>query len=107
MRVKSIPRTWLMREGHRFDSKPFMSGALEARVILENPAVDKAPLHEVTKGCKGGIYNGPQFSRLYVDSPEHGVPFVGGSSMLMADLSNLPLLSKKHAYSPGLSCLRL
>ncbi|MCP4695667.1 MAG: restriction endonuclease subunit S, partial [Gammaproteobacteria bacterium] len=107
MKVKSIPSTRLVRKGHRFDSKPFMSGAMEARMILENPAAEKVPLHELTKGHKGGIYNGPRFSRAYVDSPERGVPFVGGNSMLMADLSNLPLLLKKHACSPGLSHLRL
>ncbi|MCP4698362.1 MAG: restriction endonuclease subunit S, partial [Gammaproteobacteria bacterium] len=107
MKVKIILSTWLVREAHRFDCKPFMSGALEARVILKKLAVEKAPLHEVTKGYKGGIYNGPQFSRMYVDSPERGVPFVGSSSMLMADLSNLPFLLKTHAYSPRLSYLRL
>ncbi|MCP4698193.1 MAG: restriction endonuclease subunit S, partial [Gammaproteobacteria bacterium] len=107
MKVKTISNARLAHKGHRFDSKPFMSGVLEARVILDRLAVEKMPLCEVTKGHKGGIYNGPQFSRVYVDSPEHGVPFVGSSSMLMADLSNLPLLSKKHACSPGLSYLRL
>ena len=55
-----------------------------------------------TKGFDGGICNGPQFVRNYVESEAHGVPFMTGSSMLLADLSNLSRLSKRDARGPKL-----
>ena len=55
------------------------------------------PLHELTTGHDGGIFNGPQFSRLYVNDPDYGVPFLGSTDMLEADFTNLPLLHKKVA----------
>jgi len=64
-------------------------------------------IDQVTAGHDGGIFNGPKFSRTWVDDPDYGVPFVGSSAMLMADLSNLPLLRRKDAESARLSYLRL
>jgi type I restriction enzyme S subunit len=64
-------------------------------------------LADLTAGHDGGIYNGPQFVRNFVDDPEYGVPFLGTSSMLRADLSDLPLLRKRDALSPKLAYLRI
>ena len=102
-----VMASWMRAQGARLDAPPFLSGAIEARKLLELLSVKKEPLASLTKGHNGGIFNGPQFSRTYVDDPEHGVPFVGSSDMLQADLSQLPLLRKQNAYSPGLSYLRL
>ena len=102
-----VMASWMREQGARLDAPPFLSGAIEARKLLELLSVKKEPLASLTKGHNGGIFNGPQFSRTYVDDPEHGVPFVGSSDMLQADLSQLPLLRKQNAYSPGLSYLRL
>lgn len=107
MQVKSIPSTWLDREGRRLDCGPYMSGAIEAKVLLAKLPVQKEPLHQVTAGYNGGIYNGPQFVRNYIDEPTHGVPFLTGGSMLQADLSSVPLLRRKDAESSKLSYLRL
>ncbi|MBX6166475.1 MAG: restriction endonuclease subunit S [Thermobispora bispora] len=57
----------------------------------------KVPLHTLTAGHEGGIYNGPKFSRLYVNDPAYGVPFLGSTDMLEADFSWLPLLHKRIA----------
>ena len=84
-----------------------MSGALEARDALKQLKVRKDALRTLTAGHAGGIYNGPMFKRNYVDYPEHGVPFISSGSMLLADLSTLPLLRKKDAESSRLSYLRL
>ncbi|MCP4698673.1 MAG: restriction endonuclease subunit S, partial [Gammaproteobacteria bacterium] len=96
MKMKNILSTWLVRKSHRFDSKPFMSGAREARVILDKPAVKKAPLDSLAE-----IYHPGRESRAWVNDPKHGTPFLGGSSILAADLSSLPLISnKKIAQKP-------
>lgn len=107
MRVKTIPSSWIGRDGRRLDCGPYTSGALEAKIRLEEMSCPKEPLGDLTAGYAGGIYNGPQFPRNFVDSPEHGVPFLGTSSMLWADLSNLPLLRKKDAYSTKLAYLEV
>lgn len=107
MKVKTIPSTWITAEGRRLDCGPFMSGALEARMMLAGLDAPTQRLDTLTRGHDGGIYNGPQFRRNYVDLPEYGVPFVTSGTVLRADLSTLPLLKRKDAESPMLSYLRL
>lgn len=107
MRVKTVPSSWVRREGRRMDCNPYLSGALEAKIRLEEIACPKTELHELTAGHAGGIYNGPQFSRNFVPEAEHGVPFLGTASMMRADLSTLPFLRKEDANSPKLSYLRV
>jgi type I restriction enzyme S subunit len=100
-------RSWLDRQGLRLDAKPYLSGAFATRQMLERLTVEKAPLGEVTAGHAGGIYNGPQFRRVYLTDPEHSVPFVGSKDMLVADLSSLPRLRRTDAESSSLHYLRL
>lgn len=107
MKVKTIPSAWMRRDGRRLDCGPYMSDALEARFRLDELACRKDRLADLTAGHAGGIYNGPQFVRNFVDDPEHGVPFLGTSSMLRADLSDLPLLRKRDALSAKLAFLRI
>jgi type I restriction enzyme S subunit len=91
---------------YRLDCPPYVGGALETKLLLEK-LPNTVPLHTLAKGFDGGIYNGPQFVRNYVESPEHGVPFMTGSTMQLAELSNLPLLSKRDAHGPKLRHLEL
>lgn len=93
--------------GYRLDCSPYLGGALETKILLEKLPLRKDPLHTLTKGFDGGIYNGPQFVRNYVESAEHGVPFMTGSSMQLADLSNLPMLSRRDAHGTKLRHLEL
>lgn len=82
---------WLEEGGRRLDCNPYMSGALEARDALRRLDARKDKLNKVTNG----IFHAGREGRLWVDDPNHGVPFLGSSDILAADLSNLPLLSKK------------
>ncbi|WHX20442.1 restriction endonuclease subunit S [Streptomyces malaysiensis subsp. malaysiensis] len=100
-------RSWLDRQGLRLDAKPYLSGAFATRRLLERLTVEEVPLNEVTAGHAGGIYNGPQFRRVYLTNPDHSVPFVGSKDMLVADLSSLPRLRKADAELPSLHYLRL
>lgn len=103
--IKTVPSTWLEIEGRRLDCGPYMSGAIEARKLLKKLRTTR--LRDLTDGYNGGIYNGPQFVRNYVQDPEHGVPFLTTASMLQADMSTLPLLSKKDAHSNKLRYLEV
>jgi hypothetical protein len=99
--------SWFALNGSRLDSRPYLSGAMEARALLSHALVHKEPLQSLTKGHFGGIYNGPQFVRNYVDNEEYGVPFLTSGTMLLADLSRVGLLRKKDAFSSKLSYLRI
>jgi len=107
VKIKEVPFNWIPRWGYRLDVEPFVGGSVETRVYLENAPYPKEPLHDLTAGYNGGIFNGPMFRRNYVKSPEHGVPFLTSGSMLRADLSDVSLLRRKDAESPKLSYLRL
>ncbi|MNO28335.1 hypothetical protein D3C76_182260 [compost metagenome] len=105
--ARIVRSSWLGEDGRRLDCNPYMSGALEARDALQRLAVRKDPLKSLTSGHSGGIYNGPVFSRIWVEDPKFGVPFVSGSDILNADLSVLPLLKKTYAQSKKLAHLKL
>ena len=103
MKTKSVPSSWLERDGRRLDCNPYMSGALEAKVLLEGLKAPKDALRNVTLNGMAGIFNGPRFARSYVDDPSAGVPFLGSTDILNADLTSLPRLSKKQvAANPRL-----
>jgi type I restriction enzyme, S subunit len=103
MKAKEISSSWLERDGRRLDCGPYMSGALEAKVLLERLKVCKDSLKDVTANGIAGIFNGPRFARSYVDNPANGVPFLGSTDILNADLTNLALLSQRQvAANPRL-----
>jgi len=66
--------SWMEHNGLRLDSGPYLSGAMEARALLDRLKARKEPLHQLTAGHNGGIYNGPQLVRNYVDDPAYGMP---------------------------------
>lgn len=105
--ARVVRSSWLEAGGRRLDCNPYMSGALEARETLRNLEARKDSLRSLTTGHAGGIYNGPMFKRNYVDFRRDGVPFVSSGSMMLADMSNLPLLRRRDAESQALSYLRL
>lgn len=93
--IKAVPSSWLENNGRRLDCGPYLSGAIEAKELLKKFHTHQ--LHSLTMGFSGGIFNGPRFPRTYVESRVHGVPFLGSTDILSADLSTLGLLSNKQA----------
>ena len=102
---KVVPSIWLENNGRRLDCGPYVSGAVEAKEMLNKHNTDS--LDSLTSGHNGGIYNGPQFVRNYVDDPAYGVPFLTTSTMLQADMTNLPMISSKDAHSAKLGYLKV
>jgi type I restriction enzyme S subunit len=92
-KCRAIPSTWLENNGRRLDCGPYMSGAVEAKELLKKHPNEL--LKNLTTGHNGGIFNGPRFPRIYVDDPAKGIPFLGSTDILDADLSFVSLLSKK------------
>ena len=105
MKDKLVRSAWIEREGRRLDCGPYLSGAMEARVLLERlPCTE---LRGLTHGYDGGLFNGPQFVRNYVFDSDHGVPFLSSSTMLHADFNHIDLLKRSDATSARLAHLRI
>lgn len=51
MKEKVVRSAWLERQGRRLDCGPYLSGAIEAKELLERLPVRRAKLHAVTHGC--------------------------------------------------------
>ena len=86
--------SWLREQGFRLDAPPFLSGAIEARKLLEQLPVKKEPLALLTQGDLG-IFHAGRVKRNWVIEPEYGVPFLSSTDILQADLSRLSLISKQ------------
>lgn len=96
-----VMSSWLRIKGARLDSKPYLAGGMEARMMLESLSVKKQSLSDVT----AGIFHAGREGRRYVENPEYGVPFLGSTDILNADLSTLPYLSKKQVSANPLFLL--
>ncbi|MEU8856191.1 MULTISPECIES: methylation-associated defense system restriction endonuclease subunit S MAD5 [Streptomyces] len=94
--------SWLREQGLRMDAAPYLSGAFEARKLLERLPVTER-LHTLTPGGTG-IFHAGRPLRRWVTSPEHGVRFFSSTDIMEADFSNLPLISKTSvALNPRLT----
>jgi type I restriction enzyme S subunit len=89
-----VMESWLREQGFRLDAPPFLSGAIEARKLLEQLPVKKEPLILLTQGDLG-IFHAGRVKRNWVIEPEYGIPFLSSTDILQADLSHLSLISKQ------------
>lgn len=97
--ARVVRSSWLHEGGRRLDCNPYMSGALEARDALMRLGCPKNRLAEVTHG----MFDSGRSSRDWVDDQKYGVRYMGSSAIGLADLSALPLISKKQvARNPRL-----
>lgn len=95
MKVKTIPSAWMRRDGRRFDCGPYMSGALEAKIRLEELACRKESLASLCVGGVDGLVNAGRITRQWAADAAHGVPFLTSTSILQADLSGLRFISHR------------
>ncbi|MCW7554513.1 hypothetical protein NX722_18170 [Endozoicomonas gorgoniicola] len=97
MKIKTVPRSWFDETGLRFDSNPYIGGAIETRVEINSCPYPKQRLDELTRGGYSGIVHAGRIKRHWVDDPEYGLPFLSGRDILQFDYSNLRLIRKKSA----------
>ena len=77
--------------GLRLDASFHLSDGASTRRALA-----RMPYSRITIGqTLSRSFYGGRDKRVYVNSPDHGIPFLGGSTMLKADLSGVKLISKK------------
>jgi len=92
-----VTPSWLKLNGRRLDGRPYVSGDIEAKVLLEKLRAEKVPLQELTQGGINGLINAGRIARMWVTDPAYGLPFLSSTDILQADLNNLSLIAKKAA----------
>jgi len=95
--IKTVPSSWIEKQGCRLDCGPYMSGAMEAREILRQLPARKDYLQDLTEGGITGIINAGRITRLWVDDDQHGYPFLSSTDILQADLSTISHIAKSVA----------
>ncbi len=95
MKSSIVQSSWLGETGRRLDPGPYLSGAIEAKAVLVSLRAKKTRLGDLTLGGDAGVFHAGRIGRTYVSSPEFGLPFLGSTDILSADLSYLPFLSKR------------
>lgn len=94
---KVVPSSWIDKQARRLDCGPYMSGAMEARDLLDRLIVPKDKLIDLTSGGAEGLINAGRITRLWVDDSTCGYPFLSSTDMLQTDLSNLSFIAKSVA----------
>ena len=96
MKVADLRRpvrfNWLADQSFRLDASPYLSGAYEARKLVERLPGTR-PLQDLVRATNG-IFHAGRSSRRWVTDPDYGVPFFSSTDILEADISNLPLIAK-------------
>lgn len=95
MKTKLVPSGWLELDGRRLDCGPYMSGALEAKVLLAKLRKSKMSLRDVCRGGRNGLVNAGRIKRLWVNDERYGIPFLSSTDILKTDHSDLQLISKQ------------
>jgi type I restriction enzyme S subunit len=95
VRTQNVPSSWLNRDDRRFDAGPYTSGALEAKIRLDELGIRKNRLRDVTRGGMAGLVNPGRIKRLWVTDPSHGKPFLSSTDILQADLSTIRYISNR------------
>jgi hypothetical protein len=94
---KAVSISLIEKEGRRLDCGPYMSGAIEARELLEKLSARKDQLRKLTRGGMAGIVNAGRINRLWVDDSQNGLRFLSSTDVLQADLSTLSFIAKSVA----------
>ncbi|MBF6518855.1 methylation-associated defense system restriction endonuclease subunit S MAD5 [Nocardia farcinica] len=81
---------WLADQGFRLDPGPFISETYAARMTLR-----RVPRTEQLGDLAERIFRPGIFKRHWTASAEHGVPFLSSADIFEADLSTLPMITKK------------
>jgi len=99
MKTAIIRSSWMEGYGYRLDTKPYTGGALQMKIKLEKLSLRKDELGDL---CRS-ITNIGRIKRDWVQDKEFGIPFLSGTDIQKADISNLSFISKRAvAANPNL-----
>lgn len=84
----------IVAEGRRLTGGFHVSEDQRAIGSLRRSKFSMSPLKALVKGR--GIFRGPIFSRMYVDDPSHGEPYVSARDIVTSDVRAAGYLSRRH-----------
>jgi len=85
-----VRATWFEDQGWRLDAKPYVSETYSARMTMK-----RLPHTETLGDLTERIFRPGIFKRHWTNSEEYGVPFLSSADIFEADLSSLPMITKK------------
>lgn len=94
MRTGVVQVQDIVAEGRRLTGGFHVSEDQRAIATLRHAKFTTSPLRDLVQGR--GIFRGPIFSRMYVDDPSHGEPYVSARDIVTADVRPAGYLSRKH-----------
>ncbi len=94
MRTGVVRMQDIVSEGLRLTGGFHVSEGQVALAALRHSKRTKVELKTLV--ARRGIFRGPIFSRMFVDDPSHGVPYVSARDIVNADVQPAGYLSRKH-----------
>ena len=91
MKTIIAKRIWLAESDLRLDASYHLSDGQLTLIAFKKSNIPTKPLKNVTDR----IFYGGRSRRIYVNSPEFGLPFIKGADIIKADFSNLKYISRK------------
>ncbi len=92
MKTGVIHSRELARNSNRADASFHLSDAISVKRQIARSPYPRIPIDKVASR----IFYGTRAKRIYVQSREHGIPFLSSSDILQADLENVNLASRKY-----------
>lgn len=92
MKVIEARSLWLKESDLRFDSKYYLGEGRLTRMLMDLSSLGTKTIRDHTEK----IFYGGRARRIYVKKASHGIPYMGGASMLKSDFNDLKYISKKH-----------
>lgn len=86
---------------YRFDASYHLSDGVTSRRIIENIPYRKFRIDDITSR----IFYGVRANRTYVTNKNNSIPFLTGADIMLADLRNTKLVSKK--FTPAIDEMTL
>lgn len=95
MKVGKVNLSSLHSSSFRFDPSFHLSEGVVIRRAIDNAPLGNTCISDISER----IFYGIRASRTYVSKKERAIPFLTGADIMLADLSNVKLASKK--YTPA------
>lgn len=92
MKCHIVTKKEIANESRRFDAGYHLSDGVSIR-----RAISQAPLGQIKViDASERIFYGLRANRVYVTDPAHAIPFMTGANIMLGDINNTKLVSKKH-----------
>ena len=107
LKTATIRSSWMTGYGYRMDCQPYLGGALETKILLEKLPLRKDKLASLAVGGMSGIYYAGRETIHWVSDPELGIPCLGSTDIIKAELHELPFISKENLSNSLSAATRL